>query len=125
MGSNISAGAAPKSETLDNGKTSENSPDEEAECDSSLSTLAEVVAVAVGGANASGHGDGASEPEKGGDGKDDQRSEAVVEARSEEGNESKVDEHQERPDGAEEEEGERRWSIVPCPPRPLVCYADD
>lgn len=91
---------------LHDSQTGKDGPDEEAKGNGGLDTLAKVVAAAVGVAPEDGHGDGAGEPEDGGDGEYDEGGQAVVEARGEERDQGEVDEHEEGPDGAEEHERE-------------------
>jgi hypothetical protein len=124
----ISAGTVTRAhepQRLHDRKASKDGPDEEAKGDSRLDGLAEVVAVAGGVAPEDGHGDGAGEPEDGGDGEDDEGGEVVVEALGEEGHEGEVEEHQDGPDGAEEHEGEGGGGVDPVPSAVAVCRIDD
>lgn len=102
------AARAHKGETLHGSQASEDGPDEEAKCDSGLSALAEVIAVAVWHADEVGHGDGSGEPEDCGDGENGKTDDRVVETIRKEGHEGEVYEHEERPNGVEKHEAELR-----------------
>lgn len=78
-----------------------------------MGALAEVVAVAVRGANVGCHGNGAGEPEDGGNDEQTERDHGMVGASEKARRQGEVEENEDRPDGAEEHEGEGRRSVAP------------
>jgi len=98
------AARAEEAEQIVGEKTGEKGEEEEAKGDSSSGGTA---------ADDDGHGDGAREPEDGGDALEDERDEAVEAAGEEEGNEGDVEKDEDGPDGVEEHEGDGRGGRAP------------
>jgi hypothetical protein len=106
------ATAPHKGESVDNSKTEEDGPDEEAKDDGS-----------DGNAPATsddGEGDASGEPEDGGDDEQDESDEGVEKADGEARDDGQVDEDKKRPDDSEEEEAELGGRAVPVPAVPSV-----
>lgn len=108
------ATAAHESQTLHDSKAGEDGPDKERKGDSGLGRPVVVTAVRIC-ANVDGHRDGAGEPEYRGDSEQAEGDDGIVRASEETRRQREVEEYEYRPDGAKEEECERRRRAVPWP----------
>lgn len=90
---------AERAEGVNDGKASEDSPEEEAKGNGGLGATADIVATAVDArAVANGEGDTTSEPEEHGKGVKGEGDELVEEAAGNERDDADVDEDEDRPD---------------------------
>lgn len=90
-------------ESVENSEEHEDGPDEEGKGDSSLSGAAVCIGAAVRGSNKDSKGDGASEPEDGGNDEQRERNELVEEAGHVQRGQADVSKYEQRPDRVEDE----------------------
>jgi len=90
-----------ESESLHDGQSSEDGPDEVPKRDGSLSALTECSSVAARHTDVSSESGGTSEPEESGESEDAESDHVVVHAGSEERRKGEVEEHDDGPDDTE------------------------
>lgn len=117
VGTDVVTAAPEGVEGVDDGEDGEEDPEEEAKRNGGLARAAVRVGPAMpGAADGDGQGDGAGEPEDGGQGVEDQRGQAVEQARQVQRRQPDVRQHQQRPHRVEDHEVDPRRPGPPAPP---------